>query len=377
LSGIYIHIPFCKQACSYCNFHFSTSIKNKEALLSALQKEVILRRAYIGDELVQTIYLGGGTPSLLTTGEIDDLLNTLHASFEIDSNAEITLEANPDDIVGNANWVKDLRSVGVNRLSIGIQSFSDTDLKFMNRAHNAKEAGESVNICKEAGFDNISIDLIYGTPTMSNNQWEENIAKAVSLEVQHISSYGLIVEPKTVLEKGIRTGKIPAVDEEQTAEQFDMIMQKLGDHGFQHYEIASFCVEGFMAVHNSNYWKGENYLGLGPSAHSFNGTSRQWNVSNNNHYINALEKGELNHTIEELTTDQRFNEYIMTSLRTSWGVDLSKISSDFGEAYSNYFLREAQRYIANGDLIHKNSSIITSSSGKLIVDKIASDLFQV
>jgi len=280
MSGIYIHIPFCRQACHYCDFHFSTSLKNKKPFLKALLKESELRRNYLGNEKIQTIYFGGGTPSLLTKDEILFIIDELHKYHEIEPAAEITLEANPDDL--SIEKIKELKQTPVNRLSIGIQSFFDEDLKFMNRTHNAEEAVSSVKASQDEGFENITIDLIYGTPTLTNENWEQNLSRALSLNVPHVSCYELTVEPNTALHSFIKKGKIGPLDEQKTAMQFEMVMNRMKAENFIHYEISNFCKEGFYSRHNSNYWSRKKYLGLGPSAHSYNGTSRQWNIANNN-----------------------------------------------------------------------------------------------
>lgn len=375
MAGIYIHIPFCKQACHYCDFHFSTSLKNKDAFLSSLKKEIEMQKNYLGSQKIATVYFGGGTPSLLTESELMYIFDTLNAHFEIDSDAEITLEANPDDL--NLKKIKELKHTPINRLSIGIQSFFDEDLVLMNRAHTSKEALSVVQTSQDAGFENITIDLIYGIPTLTNEKWKHNLQTAFDLQVKHISSYCLTVEAKTALANFIKTGKIKNVDEQQSVEQFEIMVEKMKQNDFIHYEISNFCKEGYHSQHNSSYWLKENYLGLGPSAHSYNGVSRQWNISNNALYIQSLEKNKLNFEEEILTVAQKYNEYILTSLRTIWGIDLKYIEIFFGTDHKNYCLKEAERYIAQGNLLIKENKLFLTQKGKLLADKIASDLFYI
>ncbi|MBL7884829.1 MAG: radical SAM family heme chaperone HemW [Bacteroidia bacterium] len=379
MAGIYIHIPFCKQACNYCDFHFSTSLKNKEAFLSSLKIEIELQKKYLSKEeetsKISTIYFGGGTPSLLSAAELMRVFDTLDKNFEIDNNAEITLEANPDDLTKQK--IKELKSTVINRFSIGIQSFYDADLKLMNRAHSSQEAISAVKGVQDAGFENITIDLIYGIPTLTNHNWRNNLQNAFLLDVKHISAYCLTVEPKTVLAHQVKTGKIKNVDEQQSAEQFEIMIEGMKQNKFIQYEISNFCKDGFFSKHNSNYWLKEKYLGLGPSAHSFDGENRQWNVSNNALYISSLEKGQLNFEKEELTEVQRYNEYVMTSLRTMWGVSLDYIQQNYGSAYVNYFLEEAKKYMISEDVLNDENKLYLTDKGKLIADKIASDLFKI
>ncbi len=373
MAGIYIHIPFCKQACNYCDFHFSTSLKNKDGFLIALKKEIELQKDYLGKETISTIYFGGGTPSLLSETELMSVFEKLHREFVIAPTAEITLEANPDDITKEK--INELKHTPVNRLSMGIQSFFDEDLKLMNRAHTSKEAETAVKLSQDRGFENITIDLIYGIPTLTNQNWKHNLNTTFDLEVKHISAYCLTVEPKTALAHQIKTGKISNVDEQQSSEHFEMMLEEMNKHGFTQYEISNFCKPGFHSKHNSSYWLKENYLGLGPSAHSFNGTSRQWNISNNPLYIQALLKGEMNFEKEELTSNQRYNEYILTSLRTMWGSDLGYIEKVFGIPYLTHCMAEARPYLESKKLLLKENKLFLSDQGKLFADKIASELF--
>jgi oxygen-independent coproporphyrinogen-3 oxidase len=381
MAGIYIHIPFCKQACHYCDFHFSVSLSNKDAFIQALKKEIAMQRGYLsgnsneGKDKINTIYFGGGTPSLLSHSELMDIFDSLDHNFEIDANAEITLEANPDDLTpAKINLLKDSP---INRLSIGIQSFYDEDLKMMNRAHNSKEALYVVKNAQDKGFENITIDLIYGLPTLKNEMWKSNLLTAFDLDVKHISAYCLTVEPKTALAHMVKEGKIKNVDEQQSAEHFEIMLHEMRENNFVQYEISNFCKEGFHSRHNSNYWLKEKYLGLGPSAHSYNGESRQWNIANNALYIQSLENRELKFEKEILTKEQRYNEYIMTSLRTIWGTDLKKIEQDFGNDHITHCLKEVEKYIQTQDISKKENKIYLTDKGKLLADKIASDLFWV
>ncbi|MGE0635853.1 MAG: radical SAM family heme chaperone HemW [Bacteroidia bacterium] len=374
MAGIYIHIPFCKQACSYCDFHFSTSLKSKDAFVLSLIREIELQKNYLGkDAIIETIYLGGGTPSLLSAEEIDKIFKTLYDNFSIAKNAEITLEANPDDL--NKTKLQELKSSPVNRLSIGIQSFFEDDLKLMNRAHTAEHAENCIKESKRAGFENITVDLIYGTPGLNNENWKKNLAKVFSYDIPHLSSYSLTVEQKTPLESHIKKGKVKPVDEEQSAEQFLILMEETTKNGYEHYEISNFCKPGFHSRHNSNYWKGVKYLGLGPSAHSFDGHSRQWNVSNNFRYIQSIAENKIPSEKETLTTEQKFNEYMMTGLRTSTGISLEKVHTEFGENYLSKLLTEAKNYLECSKIILKGNHLILTNSGKLIADRISSDFF--
>lgn len=392
MAGIYIHIPFCKQACNYCDFHFSTSLKNKEAFLSALKKEIEMQKDYLSPalskgegvgEVVSTIYFGGGTPSLLNEMELMQIFDSLNKHFEIDRNAEITLEANPDDLTKSK--IKELKNTPINRFSIGIQSFYDEDLKLMNRAHTSQEAVYAVKCAQDNRFENITVDLIYGIPTLDNHKWRNNLQNVFLLNVKHISAYCLTVEPKTVLAHQVKAGQIKNVDEQASAEQFEIMLEAMKKQNFIQYEISNFCKDGYYSKHNSNYWLKEKYLGLGPSAHSYNGNTRQWNISNNALYINAVEKGKLDFELEELTTEQRYNEYVLTSLRTMWGCSLDFIKNNFGDEFLAHILKEIDSYISKGYITKNTSSVMNSNEerlfltdeGKLFADKIASDLFKV
>lgn len=374
MAGIYIHIPFCKQACHYCDFHFSTSLKKKDELVSALAKELQLRKDEFINTEVQTIYFGGGTPSLLTNDELVFLINTVYENYKVTENPEITLEANPDDL--SKTRILELSKSPVNRLSIGIQSFFESDLKLMNRAHNAEEAKECLSVATQY-FDNISIDLIYGIQGASNTQWLQNIEIALRYNVPHISSYALTVEPKTALAAFVKKGVIDDVNDEQAHEQFHLLKDKLEASGFVHYELSNFGKEGYFSKNNSAYWQGKPYIGIGPSAHSFNGKQRGWNVRNNNKYINEIAKNKLPIEIETLTTTDRYNEYIMTGLRTIWGVSLDKVEKDFGKTYKDYLKEQAETFINQHLLYIDNKHIRVTKKGQFLSDGIASELFKL
>lgn len=368
MAGIYVHIPFCKQACNYCNFHFSTSLRYKNELVTALLKETELRKDYLGDEEVRTIYFGGGTPSLLTIADLKSLIDRIKTSFHVSENAEITLEANPDDI--DEEKLLGWREIGVNRLSIGVQSFFEEDLQWMNRAHNAQQAIDCLQLAIKH-FDNITIDLIYGHPLLTNEKWKRNVERVIALNIPHISCYALTVEPKTPLQKLINEKKKENVQPEKQAEQFLLLMEWLEDAGFEHYEISNFAKPGFRSRHNSSYWQGKKYLGLGPSAHSFDGKSRQWNISNNKTYVDSIEKNLIPFEKEILSVIQILNEYIMTSLRTAEGLDLDKIP----EAASHELRAASKRLIDTEKLILKENKLVLTKEGKLFADGIAADLF--
>jgi oxygen-independent coproporphyrinogen III oxidase len=439
MAGIYLHIPFCRQACHYCNFHFSTSINRVNDFIPALLREMELRRDYIGEETVDTVYFGGGTPSLLDTGALTGILDRLKALFRLHPEAEITLEANPDDIDGGggvaggvgaglsigggmgagaagsgaasaklAGW----RAAGINRLSIGVQSFFEADLRWMNRAHDARQAIDSIRLAQKEGFANISIDLIYGGPTLPDSHWQANVEQAISLRLAHLSCYALTVEPKTALDKMIHMGKVTDVNPDDQARQFLLLMDWLAKAGYEHYEISNFALPGKRSRHNSSYWQGKPYLGLGPSAHSFNGVSRQWNVANNAKYIAALSgaagKGggleasgsawagsganglvggspEASGLVEngsgfiaekeELTAVQQLNEYIMISLRTAEGSSLSTVAKRFGAQQAEELWRRAERYMREGKIKSSPETLALTQEGKLLADGIAADLF--
>ena len=371
--AIYIHIPFCKQACHYCDFHFSTSMKKKDEMILALSKEIQLRKHEIS-ETVETIYFGGGTPSVLTNAEIEFLIQEVYANFKIAENPEITLEANPDDL--SEERIIALSKTPINRLSIGVQSFFEADLKLMNRAHNSEEAKKSLEIAIQY-FDNISVDLIYGIPGLTNEMWKQNIETALNFGIPHISSYALTVEPKTALHKLIQTGKIAEPKDEVAQKHFDVLVQTLTNKGFVHYELSNFGKPNYFSKNNSSYWLGKKYLGIGPSAHSFDGKSRSWNIANNSLYLKSILEEKLPLEIEILTVQDRYNEYVMTGLRTIWGVSLERIEKEFGLEYLSYLLKQADKFLVD-ELLSVNDGILTATAkGKFLVDGIASDLFLV
>ncbi|MGG7034682.1 MAG: radical SAM family heme chaperone HemW [Flavobacterium sp.] len=373
MSGIYIHIPFCKQACNYCDFHFSTSLKRKDEMVLALAKEIAMRKDELGDDdVIETIYFGGGTPSILDISDLRFLIDEVYENYKVVANPEITIEANPDDL--SESRIIELSNTRINRLSIGIQSFFEEDLQLMNRAHDSEEAKKCLEIAVQY-FDNISIDLIYGTPGMSNECWLQNIKTALDLKIPHISSYALTVEPKTALHKLIQKGSIPQPDDEQAHQQFLILVDTLEANGFVHYELSNFAKENYFSKNNSAYWLGKKYIGIGPSAHSYDGKNRSWNVANNILYIKSIQDHKLPSENEILTVADRYNEYVMTGLRTIWGVSLERIEKEFGCDYMNYLLENAQKYLDEGKLEIQDNVLKTTRKGKFFSDGIASDLF--
>ena len=374
MAGIYIHIPFCRQACSYCNFHFSVSLKNKEALIYALVKEIEIQTDFIEDEHIETIYIGGGTPSLLSKHELEIIFEALKSKFTIIENAEITLEANPDDV--NPITLKSWKNIGVNRLSVGLQSFKEEELKWMNRAHNAQQSIQCLDDIHAAGFTNFSVDLIFGSPLQTNEDLQNNFEILAQKNIPHISCYALTVEPDTLLNKNINTKKSAPVDSKRQAEQFYLLLELMEKEGYEQYEISSFCKPGYRSKHNSSYWQGNPYYGFGPSAHSFNGfDKRRWNISNNGLYIQSIEKNIIPYEEEILTDVQRLNEYVMTALRTTVGINLNYVETSFGDENKNRILLDAQKFIDSGRLILQEDRLYLSREGKFFADGIAGDLF--
>ena len=373
MSGIYIHIPFCKQKCYYCDFHFSVSLSRKEGLLKAIQVELELRKEEITQK-IETIYFGGGTPSILSMDEINSILDTVYKNYDVIETPEITLEANPDDL--NLEKIKELAASKINRLSIGIQSFFDEDLQYMNRAHTAKEAKDCLSSAIKS-FDNITIDLIYGIPNMSNERWKENLDTVFKLNIPHISAYALTVESKTALASFIKKGKYPPLDEDQAKKHFEILSKRTKDHNYIAYEISNFGKENYFSKHNTSYWQGKHYLGIGPSAHSYNGKTRSWNVANNAKYIKAIQQNILPLEVEELSKNDRFNEMIMTGLRTIWGVSLNQIEHNFSLEYKEKLVKKAQKHINNQTLQLKNKTLLITEKGKFLADGIAADLFEI
>jgi oxygen-independent coproporphyrinogen-3 oxidase len=385
MSGIYIHIPFCKQACSYCDFHFSTSLKHKTALVNALVKEIEQKKKLINSE-INTIYFGGGTPSLLVIDDFKLILEALYTNYKIAKNIEFTVECNPDDLT--LQKLKDLKQVGVNRLSIGTQSFFDEDLKFFNRAHNAKQAETSILMSQDVGFDNITIDLIYNTPTLTTKKWEQNLTKIEQLAVPHLSAYTLTVEPNTALHHQVKTNQTQLPTDDEAIKQFKYLMGFTKNIGMTQYEVSNFGKEGFYSIHNSNYWKGVEYLGFGPSAHSYYKNSplkrgvggvfsRSWNISNNMKYINALQNNEAFSEEEIIDEKTAYNEYVLTRLRTIWGIEKAFIRTNFNEAINLHFNNELDNYLKTSYLQTKTDKITLTQEGIFIADKISSDLFYI
>lgn len=374
MAGIYIHIPFCRKACYYCNFHFSVSQQLLPEMVDAIAKEVVLRSNYISEN-ISTIYFGGGTPSLLPGENLKKILNTINTIFTVDAGAEITLEANPDDI--NEGKLIEWKDVGINRLSIGAQSFFNDELKWMNRAHDAEQAYASIVLSKQKGFENITVDFIYGTPNLTDEGWLINLNKARELDVPHLSCYALTVESKTALFKMIEQKKKENIDADKQGRQFEILMQWAAENGYEHYEISNFARPGFRSRHNSSYWQGKPYLGLGPSAHSYNGISRQWNIASNALYIKSINENKVPFETEILTPIQIINEYIMTALRTSEGISLQQLLQLSNQKTVENIINDAQKFIQQNLMLQQSDTLILTQKGKLFADGIASDLFRL
>ncbi len=375
MAGIYLHIPFCKQACHYCDFHFSTNQQKKTEMIHAFLREIEFQKDYLNGEPINTIYFGGGTPSLLLAEELNLLMEGIKNYFKVSASCEITLEANPDDLT--LMKLQSLKEQGINRLSIGIQSFDNEVLQFLNRVHDSIAAETCVRLAREAGFENISIDLIYAIPNQNHSAWERNIKQALTLKPNHISSYSLTIEEKTTFGRWAASGKLKVKDDEFAATQLIMLVDKLEEKGYEQYEVSNFALSGFQSQHNSNYWRQQKYLGIGPSAHSYNGGSRQYNISNNHLYLKSLEKNTIPATVEILTLAEIINDYLLTTLRTSWGANLLSLKENF-----NFnLIEEHERYIKSlvtGGLAQiQNETLILTKAGKLFADKIASDLFVI
>ena len=374
MAGIYIHIPFCKQACSYCDFHFSTSLKHKADLVKALVKEIVQKKREL-TTIINTIYFGGGTPSLLEVDDLKTIIDAVYKNYNVASKIELTLECNPDDLTKQK--LQELKSSGINRLSIGVQSFDGEELKFFNRAHNASEAESSIKRSQDIGFENITIDLIYGSPILTEQIWVKNLQKVNDFKVPHLSAYGLTVEPQTKLEKQIKTGCVPVLSDDNMIAQFKILIAKTKEFGLTQYEVSNFGKEGFYSQHNSNYWKGEAYLGIGPSAHSFIHDKRIWNVANNIKYIKALKNNETYAEDEIIDEKTAFNEYVLTRLRTIWGVDMDYVAKNFNPALNRHFRKEIKPYLNSSYLQTDKNKITLTQEGIFIADKITSDLFFV
>ena len=374
MAGIYIHVPFCKQACHYCDFHFSTSLKHKTNLVKSINKELNLRKFELKSEFIETIYFGGGTPSLLSPDEIESILKTIYNDFEVVLNPEITLEVNPDDI--DESYLRAIKTLGVNRLSIGIQSFFSHDLNLMNRSHDAYQAEKVLELVSKY-FKNFSVDLIYGTPGLTNELWIKNIDTVLKYNAPHISSYALTVEKDTALNHFINKGVVKPISDKQSQEQFQILIDKLIHEGFIHYELSNFGKPNMFSKNNSSYWNGGLYIGIGPSAHSYDGKTRSWNIANNLKYISSISKGMLPSEAEILSKTDRYNERIMTGLRTMWGVSFKQIEKDFGEDYLVYLKNCSKSFVETGMLVIDTDALIATSKGKFLVDGIASDLFKL
>ena len=384
MSGIYLHIPFCKSKCAYCNFFSLVTEKKMDDYVSALKKEIINRKSYLGDDVVKTIYFGGGTPSLLPIKYVDEILELLHENYNIISNPEVTLEINPDTI--DKDKMMALKHLGVNRMSVGIQSFNDDDLRYLGRRHDSRHALQVLDDLSGVGFDRITLDLIYGMPTLTEEKWNHNLDIFFSTGISHLSAYALTVEPKTILGQKIEKEELQEVSEEETIRHYNILVERTKENGFEHYEISNFAKEGCRSQHNSIYWQDVKYLGLGPSAHSYDGNSRQWNVSNLTKYIQFVNADIDTDTDadtdmgryyerEILSKEDKFNEYVMTSLRTSWGCNVEKIERDYGKSYAHNFLKDIKKYLDSGIMLMKDNNFILTDEGMLFADGIAADLF--
>ena len=375
MAGLYIHIPFCAKRCLYCDFFSNTDMKFKEPYVSAVIREMQLRQEYIGEEPLDTIYYGGGTPSQLQQADFERIFKAIDCLFNISSCKEITLEANPDDMT--PEYVASLRNLPFNRVSMGVQSFKEKDLHFLNRRHDREQALRAVGLCKENGIPNISIDLIYGLPGQTLEEWQENLNDAIHLEIPHISAYHLIYEEGTALYKLMEAGKVAPIEEELSVTLFSTLINRLAEAGYLHYEISNFARPGYFSQHNSSYWTGKKYIGIGPSAHSYDGESRQWNISSLPHYLEGIRTGIPNIEIEKLDINTKYNDFIITGLRTMWGIRTSDIREQFGEEKQAYLERQAATYLHQGLLIYENDTLTLSKEGIFISDGIMSDLLWV
>jgi len=374
MAGIYFHIPFCRKACHYCDFHFSTNLTGRTQMLAAMKTDLCLQHDFLGGEEIKTIYFGGGTPSLLTRGELASLLNEVHILFQVSAKAEVTLEANPDDVTFEKviEWVK----LGINRVSLGVQSFFDEDLVWMNRSHSAGQALSAISTLQQGGVSNLSVDLIYGFPLLSDEKLALNVEKVLEFGIPHLSCYSMTVEPKTALAFQIGQGRSPELDEDKAANQFLYLIDRLTRAGYDHYEISNFSLPGQHSIHNTNYWRGERYLGVGPSAHSYDRELRRNNISNNHQYVKFVDEGTTYFDQEFLTEKDKFNEYIMLNLRTMWGLDLNNVESLFGAEYAAYLQGAVLRSLKDGHLDLSSEKVIRlTGNGKLVADKVLLALF--
>jgi oxygen-independent coproporphyrinogen-3 oxidase len=373
MAGIYLHIPFCKQACHYCDFHFSTNTSTSAEMVNALVAELILRKDYLNHQPIETVYFGGGTPSLLDAAGLDTIINTIRTHFNLAPTPEITLEANPDDLTPER--LRHLRAAGINRLSIGIQSFHDPVLEFLNRAHTGADAVTCVTNARQAGFDNISIDLIYAIPGQSLADWHDNMRQAIALEPEHLSAYALTIEKKTVFGHRAAQGTLPIVEDDEAAQQLELLIDTLAQAGYEHYEVSNFSKPGFHSRHNSSYWRQTTYLGVGPSAHSYNGTTRQYNVSNNAIYTKSLAQHKIPAQIEQLQNEDHINEYLLTTLRTSWGTDLERLRHLYNYDIDTLYPQYLETLYTQGLAVRQGNHLKLTKKGRLLADRIASDLF--
>jgi oxygen-independent coproporphyrinogen-3 oxidase len=375
VAGIYLHIPFCIRKCAYCDFYSVANIKFTNDFVSAICKEIELQKNYLDREKIQTIYFGGGTPSILSENQIGIILKNIHKNFNVDLNIEITLEANPDNL--NPEYLKNIKSIGVNRLSVGIQSFNDADLQLMKRKHSVIQAINSIKDAQNQGFNNISVDLIYGLPDLTITNWEKNINEALNLNIQHISAYHLTIEPNTTFHKLHNKQKLNLPTEDESIKQFKLLIDKTAEKGFLHYEISNFALDGSISLHNTNYWMGVKYLGLGPSAHSYNLTSRQWNISNLHEYMDAILKGKTPSESENLSETEKYNDFVITSLRTMWGLNTEILKEEYGDKYEKYFFVKTRRMLSEKLLIKSGNNFILTEKGMFISDNIIQELLYI
>jgi oxygen-independent coproporphyrinogen-3 oxidase len=373
MAGIYFHIPFCRKACHYCNFHFSTSLKYKNEMIQALLRELDIRKDFLKGEAIDTIYFGGGTPSLLDEDDVARLMDKVQTVYKPSHLKEVTLEANPDDI--HTSNIKSWLKAGIDRLSIGVQSFYEEDLQYMNRTHNALQAERAIKASQDGGIENLSIDLIFGFPLLTHEKWTSNLRRVIEYQVPHVSTYAMTVEDKTALADFIKKGKYPDLDSEQSASQYEFLMDFLVESGFEHYEISSFALPGRRAVHNSNYWNATPYIGIGPSAHSYDGNCRQWNTAVNAKYIKSMEIGSLDAENEELTDVQKVNERIMIGLRTAEGINLNDLRAQMMEYQYVKMMEKFPEFLTKGSIFIEDDVARLTRKGKLYADGIASMLF--
>jgi oxygen-independent coproporphyrinogen-3 oxidase len=373
VAGIYIHIPYCKQVCYYCDFHFTASLKDKGRMIKAILNEITMQKDYFGGAPANTIYFGGGTPSVLSPDEVQSLLEAVKKYYPVTDSPEVTFEANPDDLT--TEYLGHLKKIGVNRLSIGIQSFYNNHLQWLNRRHDAGQSYQCIESAQKAGFENINIDLIYGIPGMTASEWEHQLNEVFALHIQHLSAYLLGIEPKTVLDYHLRKNRFQPVDEDTCFEQYRLLLDNARKHGFIPYEISNFAPEDWFSKHNTGYWNGDAYLGLGPSAHSYNRTTRQWNIAFNKQYIEEIEQGRVPCTIETIDNTTAYNDYVLTNIRTIWGLKPDYVKQAFGEQYQTHMIQALEKYTDTGTVVFTKGKYILSDFGRFIVNKVAEDLF--